>query len=310
MMKLKYIKLIFPHLCGFICVILSPIVFAQTNNLVDHPLIQGFPDSEINETEFGEDVNYRVVLGSLQRTRGLVVPEDSERLRGDVTKLTYEISPEFTGNDVYQFFLEQAAEKSYSELFACTGSACGSSNYWANDIFRKRILYGPERNQFYLVMQSSTEVGPLSYISLYIITRGNRRTYAHIEIIEVGGSLTPRNTINVSDLSATLLNDGGLILAGIEFREDDRLSSSTDLAFLVELLQNNSSRQFYLVSHVQGEEFLSDLMRRSTMRANEVARRLIGMGVSASQIIAEGVGPLAPRCGGGNCEEFIELVLR
>jgi len=100
MMKLKYIKLIFSHLCGFICVILSPIVFAQTNNLVDHPLIQGFPDSEINETEFGEDVNYRVVLGSLQRTRGLVVPEDSERLRGDVTKLTYEISPEFTGNDV------------------------------------------------------------------------------------------------------------------------------------------------------------------------------------------------------------------
>ena len=309
-MKSKIIKVNFSCLCGLICISLTSIAFSQASNFVDHPLIQGFPDSEIVEIEFEEDINYRVVLGSLQRTRGQVVPEDSERLRGDVTKLTYEISPEFTGEDVYLFFQEQVAEKSYSELFTCTGSACGSSNYWANDIFRKRILYGPERNQFYLVMQSSADAEAVSFISLYIITRGNRRAYAHIEIIEVGGSIAPRNIIDVSDLSARLLNEGSLILPDIEFREDDRLSSSTDLSFLVELLQNNPSNRFYLVTHVQGDASLSDLMQRSITRANEVARRLIGMGVSAGQIIAEGVGPLAPRCGSGNCAEFVELVLQ
>ena len=47
----------------------------------DHPLLSGFADSEIVAVEFEEDINYRVVLGSLQRTRGQVVPERSERLR-------------------------------------------------------------------------------------------------------------------------------------------------------------------------------------------------------------------------------------
>jgi hypothetical protein len=309
-MKSKITKLSFSCLASLIWMSLTSIAFSQESNFVDHPLIQGFPDSEIVEIEFEEDINYRVVLGSLQRTRGQVVPEDSERLRGDVTKLTYEISPEFTGEDVYLFFQEQVVEKSYSELFTCTGSACGSSNYWANDIFRKRTLYGPERNQFYLVMQSSADAEVVSFISLYIITRGNRRAYAHIEVIEVGGSIAPRNIIDVSDLSTRLLNEGSLILPDIEFREDDRLSSSTDLSFLVELLQNNPSNRFYLVTHVQGDASLSDLMQRSITRANEVARRLIGMGVSAGQIIAEGVGPLAPRCGSGNCAEFVELVLQ
>lgn len=309
-MKSKITKLIFSCLASLIWMSLTSIAFSQESNFVDHPLIQGFPDSEIVEIKFEEDINYRVVLGSLQRTRGQVVPEDSERLRGDVTKLTYEISPEFTGEDVYLFFQEQVAEKSYSELFTCTGSACGSSNYWANDIFRKRILYGPERNQFYLVMQNSADAEVVSFISLYIITRGNRRAYAHIEIIEVGGSIAPPNIINISDLSTKLLNEGSLILPDIEFREDDRLSLSTDLSFLVELLQKNPSNRFYLVTHVQGDAPLSDLMQRSITRANEVAGRLIGMGVSANQIIAEGVGPLAPRCSSGNCAEFVELVLQ
>jgi hypothetical protein len=100
---------------------------ATNNNAYsDHPLLTGFADSEIIAVEFETDINYRVVLGSLQRTRGEVVPENSERLRGDLTKITYEVSPEFSGEEVYQFFLEQIQEKAYTEMFSCTGRACGS----------------------------------------------------------------------------------------------------------------------------------------------------------------------------------------
>ena len=45
--------------------------------LGDHPLIDRFPDSTLDEIEVEEDANYRLVLGNLKRNRGNVVPEDS-----------------------------------------------------------------------------------------------------------------------------------------------------------------------------------------------------------------------------------------
>ena len=85
--------------------------FAQTSavevGFTDHSLITGFAYSEIIERELERDINHQFVLGALERVRGEVIPENSQRLRGDVTKINYEISEEFTGADVYQFFQEQ-----------------------------------------------------------------------------------------------------------------------------------------------------------------------------------------------------------
>ena len=79
------------QLFGTLLPFLGVSAFAQlagvSANYNDHPLFDRFPDSEIISVEFDEDVNYRLVLSSLQRTRGLVTPESSERLRGDVTKI-------------------------------------------------------------------------------------------------------------------------------------------------------------------------------------------------------------------------------
>ncbi len=58
----------------------------------DRRLIGAHPGLALDEIEVEEDANYRLVLGNLKRNRGNVVPEDSLRLRGDVTKLTYQVS--------------------------------------------------------------------------------------------------------------------------------------------------------------------------------------------------------------------------
>lgn len=276
----------------------------------DHPLLSGFPDSEIIDVEFEQDINYRVVLGSLQRIRGRVEPENSVRLRGDVTRITYEVSQEFSGEDAYQFFLEQMQEKNYSERFSCSGRACGSSNYWANDIFQNRILYGPERNQYYITMQANSGAETEPYMSIYIITRGNRQIYAYLEVVEVGGSIAPLNIIDSDALLLSLQQQGNLILPGISFRGDNQLGADTDLSYLVEMLQNNAELRVYLVAHLSGDEPLANLMRRSTVRANLLARQLIEAGIDADRVIAQGVGPLAPACAAANCGDRVELVLR
>ncbi|NKB31857.1 MAG: DUF4892 domain-containing protein [Pseudomonadales bacterium] len=289
---------------------LSSTLSAQTSNFRDHPLFPKFPDSEITEVEFEEDVNYRLVLGSLQRTRGLVSPEISERLRGDVTKIVYEVSNEFNGQDVYAYFREQIQELDYGELFTCAGRECGSSNYWANDIFRNRILYGPERNQFYIAMRAGPDVESAPHIALYIITRGNRRLYAYFEVIEIGGAQTRIDIISPTAFISSLQEQGSIVIPDIDFENDLGLTDDSDLSSTVNLLQTDPSLRIFLVAHLSGQDDVDTLLQRSQQRANVLRQLLIGRGIDGNRIIARGVGPLAPSCNEDVCDDRVELVLQ
>ena len=276
----------------------------------DHPLLARFPDSVINSVEYSEDVNYRLVLGSLQRTRGQVVPENSERIRGNVTRITYEVSGEFTGADVYQYYLDQIDEVNYTQLFACEGRACGSSNYWANDIFRNRILYGPERNQYYLAIRTGAGLATDPSIALYIITRGNRRLYAYLEIIEVDRGTSSDAGGDIDRLTQSLQQRGSAVMSGVSFGSDDSLVSEGELELMVELMNQDPSLQIYIVAHLRTGGSLAELLSRSLARANLLRQAMIDRGIDARRISAQGVGPLAPVCVGRACDQRIELVLQ
>lgn len=276
----------------------------------DHPLLERFPESQIVEAEFRENVNYTLVLGGLQRTRAEVVPKAADRIRGNLTQILYEIPQEFSGADVYEFYREQMQEKSYSLLFSCEGRACGSSNYWANDIFHNRILYGPERNQFYAAMRTNLGMANEPSMSLYIITRTNRRIYAYVEIIESGGELPPVDVIESNAVLSLLQKDGSVVLPGIKFESGDRLANESDLEYLVEILRADPELRVYLVGHLQGSDPLSQLVERSLQRARTLQQELVSRGIEASRIEPQGVGPLAPACVARDCAERIEMVLR
>lgn len=306
---------LFHFALGCMTILLWPgIVFSQGvsegGGLSDHPLMSGFPDSEIVEVSFEEDVNYTLVLSSLQRTRGAVVADASERIRADVTRILYEVSQDFTGADVLEFFREQMNERAYTELFSCEGRNCGNSNYWANDIFRNRILYGPERNQFYVAMRGNLGLEVEPSIALYIATRSNRRIYAYLEFIEPGGGVPVTILVEPEDLLNQLNEDGAVVLPAIAFDDEDQLTANSDLDYLVQLFEIDDQLRVHLVSHLSGSGPLEMLLERSRVRAELVRQRLLEGGVSPERISAQGVGPLAPLCNGSNCRERIELVLQ
>lgn len=282
------------------------------NRYSDHPLLAGFADSEIIQVEYSEDVNYRFVLGALQRSGGEVVPEESERLRGDVTRITYEISQEFNGEDVHKYYQEQIQQKSYVELFSCQGRACGSSNYWANDVFSNRILYGPERNQFYIALNTDSATEDLAHIALYIITRGNRRLYAHVEIVETQGQQPTVEVVPTTTEVFDFSQQSNAILGGITFNDSDQLIASEGLAQLAATLVQNESMSIYIVAHLgtrSGTE-LDTLLIRSRLRAERVRDALISLGIEGGRVNAQGVGPLAPACPLNNCAQRIEVVVQ
>ena len=270
-----------------------PIVSAaQSEDVVvgfsDHSLIAGFADSKIIERELQRDITYRIILGTLERIRGEVIPEDSERLRGDVTKITYEISQEFTSGDVYAFYQEQLTAKNYELLYSCQGRECGSSNYWANDIFRNRILYGPERNQHFMAFRSNSALEDDPYFSLYIITRVNRKIYAYLEVIEPAGTQEPEQIAGVVEIEESqsperlssgvdsnflqrLREQGSVVLPPLSFQSNDLLAAPNDVESLVSALNSDQSLSVYVVAHLkQDGQSLQELMQRSLARANSL----------------------------------------
>ena len=280
----------------------------------DHPLLMRFPDSEIVEYDRTNELNHQLVLGTLQRTRGEVVPESAERLKGRVTRIVYAIPSDYQVSDVREFFAQQLRERGDSILFSCEGRACGSSNYWANDIFKRRILYGPERNQYYLAARSNTALENDPFLALYLITRANKRLYAYVEIIESEIAVAPQALVNEGLLAATLREKGSVVLPWVQFNTADggeeELDDPSALDYLVRLLRTDPEIRVYLVSHLSGpERSLESLLEQSEKRAQLINAVLLEKGIESGRIEAAGVCPLAPSCALSDCSDRIELVL-
>ena len=277
---------------------------SQDLKLAEAIWLEPFSYSAVLEIEILENQTHDLVIGTLQRTRGEVNPEDSRRLQGEVVKAIYEIDQEFSGAEVYNFYREQILTKGHEVLFECSGRACGSSNYWANDIFGKRSLYGPVMNQFYI---AARRVSAEDYLSLYIITRGNKKVYAYLETVNDdniglasgGGSLLSR-----------ALTQGSVILPNIQFTNSHELSVETDITFLYEFLKKNPNVFVYIVAHLATGLNESELMLGSTKRAETLVRELVALGADPEQILPRGVGPLAPNCYQKICSDRVELVVR
>lgn len=168
---------------------------AQTSTDVrgssDYAGINRFPGSHIAEYRVENNAFYSLALGRMQRVNGRVAPREAERYQGDLRRITYEIPSGFGAAEVFGFFRDQLLNSSGEALFSCQARDCGSSNFWANDLFGSRILYGPEGGQYYLAARYRLQIDGETvsgYAALYVITRGNRRMYAHLDFLELPAS--------------------------------------------------------------------------------------------------------------------------
>lgn len=272
-------------------------------------LVQPFPNSTVVSSSFDQQVVHEVALGILQRESGVASPENSQLVNGNLGKTLYQIPKEFSGEGVFEFFTAQFAEKNYQPLFDCQGRACGSSNDWANDIFGNRLLYGPVQNQFYAAFQQSASNPFSPFISVYVITRGNRRLYAYIEVVEPIRNSLSDEIDNAPSFSEELVTSGFATLGEIRF-VDDRIVDVSQLEILRNALIANPELQLYVVSHLAGEGGLKRLQERSLQRAQAIVGNLVAAGVDAGRLSAHGLGPLAPSCAEESCLSRIDIVRR
>ncbi|WP_027598059.1 DUF4892 domain-containing protein [Pseudomonas sp. MOIL14HWK12:I2] len=151
-------------------------------------------------------------LGPVSRIGGRLRLEDSLQVEGQLQTQTFELAsghPPLARLDSERQRLQQQGA---TLLYWCEGRDCGASNVIANSLLGEAMLYGPDDQQGLLVLQLAE---PQTVLTLYGITRGNRRSYLHAERLQAGQPL-PELLPSAATLLKELQRDGQLLLPALE----------------------------------------------------------------------------------------------
>ena len=225
-----------------------------------------------------------------------------EKLRIDATALrvTYQVPAGTPRDEVIGHYRRILGADT---LFSCDGFDCGRSNAWASQVYGQAVLYGPDRNQSYIAADLGGQL-----VSAYVIERGNRRIYAHVEVLQ------PKEAVSASanaKLTERLAGDGFSVIGGVRPRRDgtipaDGVRMLEEIAPQLRIFERQS---LYVVCHLYGPESGEVLLERAGVCARAAAAEL-QRGLSSDggpQLIPFGAGPLMSRQGGAASR--IELVL-
>lgn len=279
----------------------------------DYEGISRYPSSKIDHYRVLQRTEYQLALGQLKNVNGVLNPEYSRRLFGDLTRITYRIPDGHDSQTVFDHF-KSGIKQPYTLLYECHGRECGSSNHWANHIFRVAKLYGPERYQHYLAAR--TKMGEQDVvIVVYAVKRGNKRLYAHLDLLEVASEAAQGLNVSASTLLDSLRDNGRFVLPGLRFDQQDVLDPATAefLAVVASVLKKDVRLQLYVVGHLSSDRSnvsTEDLMQQSLKRAQSVVESLEQRGIESGRLTAHGIGPLAPPANAYDGADRIELVLR
>lgn len=259
-------------------------------------LIPEYPRSELVEYEDEKEIKtHEIIMGTLKKSGGIVEPEASEFVVGRRIASTWYIPNEQRTRLVKNFFRDRLAEKG-EIVFECSGYDCGSSNYWANNVFDRSILYGPEQNQHYFLTRIDDE--HTYYVATYVALRGTRKLYAHADVI-------------ISEREQEVLSGAGIV-EGLQSKgrvviDAGAIDESVDN--VVEAMRLAPSMRIAVVSHLGRErgESVPQTIARSEEIAKAFVDSLIERGVNQTRVQAYGVGPLSPL--DRDIVERLELVL-
>ncbi len=263
--------------------------------------IPRFPRSWVVSFEAQEHLAPReFIVSAVEKIRRELRIDEKLRVDATALRVTYQVPAGTPRDDVVGHYRRALGTDA---LFSCEGFDCGRSNAWASQVYGQAILYGPDRNQFYIAADRDGQL-----VSAYVIERGNRRIYAHIEVLQ------PEHAVSATGnakLTERLAGDGFAEVVGVRPRRDGTIPAEG-----VDVLRNVApqlrifERQtLYVVCHLYGPEAGAHLLERAGNCARVAADEL-GEALAADDapvLIPFAAGPLLPRAGGAASR--IELVL-
>lgn len=170
-------------------------VLAHTASAADVPGSRDFdslgryPQAQIVAFKEQQVLERTYPLDSIRRISGRLRMSDQISASGQLTAVTYQLPEVHTGIEAFERARNRLLQDGAELLFWCEGRDCGSSSLWANEIFQRSALYGPDARQAYLLARLPGDSDRL--MALYGITRGNGRPYLQVE------QFTPEEALGV-----------------------------------------------------------------------------------------------------------------
>lgn len=261
-------------------------------------ILEPYPGSQVvNATDDGLVASRRIILGALKKINNVLEPKFYEYISGTQSSTTYYVPGERRVDRVVEFYRDQLA-KSTRVLFRCEGRSCGSSNYWANTVFKTPLLYGPEQYQNYMIAR---DLDTNAYIAIYVGQRGTKKIYIQVQITN---STKEGSRFIEGSLIDALQTRGRFVI-----KTEDFLLEGELIREVAEFLKNNRESRLTLVAHgsLEKGESTEDGLRRTLRLANSVRSELVAAGIGKDRLQAYGVGPLSPL--GSEQNSRLELLL-
>lgn len=235
-----------------------------------------------------QNSDYRLALGTLKKIDNDWRAEREQTLGGQLSRLTQELDEGHSEKAVFEYYRQQILKMGGQELFVCESRSCGSSATWANQRFGIKELYGLDQYQHYSALALDLEGGQRAYVALYTVRRGNKRSYAQVDVLTSGNRV---ELVSSPEVVTERLRRGE------QFRlpelskgklTDDQLNS------IVAALRAERSWHIAVVGVDTGTGGLSAQQQRSRETAAAIQQQLVAAGVSADRLQVFGLGGLMP----------------
>lgn len=235
--------------------------------------IQPFQHSQIQNEERSVLDSYRLVLSS--STRAQASPGQNElRLKGELWRRTWAVESQFTLDEVTTFFEKQI--ENLPILYHCRALDCGSSHFWANEVFSNARLVGRGQYQVYQVALEQGAAGKESTLYvLYIMQRGTKQVMVNLDVFTTKADIQSA-TNSSAQISQQLKRSNGW-LSGFVTQQDklDTEASGALIQALNDLTPKNKERIFLQV-HCYESHQMDKNIACSQQLAKELADTLNG----------------------------------
>ncbi|MEH6739212.1 MAG: OmpA family protein [Sulfitobacter sp.] len=199
---------------------------------------------------------------------------------------------------------DQLLAAGFRIVLDCAALDCGGYDFrFATEVLPAPNMYVNIRNYHVITAQRGALGAPEVVTILTSASSGG----SFVQIIQVGGDAAENkidavsgrtSTLSEGDIDETLLRDGHVVLAGLDFQSGtSELGAGpfSALADLAQVLKSQPEMRVALVGHTDNVGELDGNMLLSRDRANAVRARLIEQyGVASSRLDSQGMGYLAP----------------
>jgi len=214
------------------------------------------------------NVSYRLVLSELKRQSATTFGERERVVQGDVWRGVWEVGQRINLDQLVQQVRQQMPSDG-DVLYACESLDCGSSHFWANEIFANGRLVGRDRYQRYLVLSQTLANQRQRVYLLYATYRGGRQTVMSMNVVETDVVLASPD-VTPQNIEEQLANNSGW-LPGFVTRDGvlDQKASAVLLDAL-KALPDGLRQRLFLTVHCYGSTDMDENLQCSERLSSQL----------------------------------------